>query len=155
MQQIQNATLQNTTLISFVEQNCDNYLSDECYGSLTGKCIGGDVNGGRLKRKSQTVVIYQDPIEFLAPNTGECWIQEGIPCDYFKKRVLSQNGYSAIDEEYREMCSSVKEQEPRLCECGATLAKRERYCAKCKVINRKKAYRKYNRNRMAVVPQLT
>lgn len=141
--------------MAFVTQNCQYYLSDECYGSFSGKCIGGDINEGRLKRESQTAVIYQFPYEFTYPNAGLCWLQEGVPCDYFKRCVLPQKSCSSIVDEYREMCSRARENKPRFCKCGAELVKRERYCSKCKVIERNKAYRKYNRNRKVVIPQLT
>ena len=59
------SALQKTALTTFAEENCHYFLSDECHGSLVGKCIGGDVNGGRLKRESQTAVIYQYPYECL------------------------------------------------------------------------------------------
>ena len=45
-----------STLVSLVEQNCDNLFS--------GECIGINVNGGRLKRESKATVIYQYTYEF-------------------------------------------------------------------------------------------
>jgi hypothetical protein len=138
---------QKTTLMHFVEQNCDNLFS--------GECIGVKVNGNQLKRNSKTTIIHQYPYEFIYPNAGLCWIQGNLSCDYFKRIVLCNNGNKAIAEEYGELCRSIEKQEPRYCECGTKLVKRSRYCSKCKTLKRKKAYRKYNRNRKVVIPQLT
>ena len=140
------SALQKTALTTFVEENCHYFLSDECHGSLVGKCIGGDVNGGRLKRESQTAVIYQYPYEFTYPNAGLCWVQEGITCDYFEQAVLP-SGNEAIAEEYEECVSGIKKQKPRFCECGAELAKRGRYCKKCKKKKARESHRKYNLTR--------
>ncbi len=128
-------------LFSLVKQKCCNFVSDECHGSLVGKCIGGDVNGGKLKRESQTAVIYQYPYEFTYPNAGLCWVQEGITCDYFEQAVLP-SGNEAIAEEYEECVSGIKKQKIRLCECGAELAKRARYCEKCRKKKRLEAKRR-------------
>jgi len=137
--------------MDFVKRNCDNLFS--------GECIGIKVNGNMLKRNYKTTVIYQYPYEFIYPNAGLCWIQEGISCDYFERFVLpatdGRKDCREIVEEYEESCRSIKEQKPRHCECGAVLDKRARYCRKCKALKRKKAYRKYNRNRKVVIPQLT
>jgi hypothetical protein len=140
------SALQKTALTTFVEVNCHYFLSDECHGSLVGKCIGGDVNGGRLKRESQAAVIYQYPYEFTYPNAGLCWVQEGITCDYFEQAVLP-SGNEAIAEEYEECVSGIKKQKPRFCECGAELAKRGRYCKKCKKKKARESHRKYNLTR--------
>ena len=101
------SALQKTVLTTFVEENGCYFLSDECYGSLVGKCIGGDVNGGRLKRESQTAVIYQYPYEFEYKNAGLCWVQEGMLCDYFERFVLPREGNIAIAEEYATLCSPL------------------------------------------------
>jgi len=127
----QNAPLQETALINFVEQ-CDYYLSDECYGSLTGKCFNENVNGGRLKIESQTAVIdqYLYPIEFPVPNTGLCWIREGIPCDYFKKLIFTFA--PELSEEYRKIESSIQVKETKHCSCGNKVYGKERKCDTCK-----------------------
>ena len=135
------SVLQKTALTTFVEENCRYFLSDECYGSLVGKCIGGDVNRGRLKRESQTAVIYQYPYEFEYKNAGRCWVQEGMLCDHFERFVLP-DGNEAIDEEYEKCVSGIKKQKIRLCECGAELAKRARYCEKCRKKKRLEAKRR-------------
>jgi hypothetical protein len=118
-------------LFNLVKQKCCNFASDECYGILTGKCIGGDVNDGRLKRESQTTVIYQYPYEFEYKNAGRCWVQEGMLCDHFERFVLP-DGNEAIVEDYKKCVSGIKKQKLRFCECGAELANRARYCKKCK-----------------------
>ena len=138
------SALQKTALTTFVEENCHYFLSDECHGSLVGKCIGGDVNGGRLKRESQTAVIYQYPYEFTYPNAGLCWVQEGITCDYFEQAVLP-SGNEAIAEEYEECVSdsNIEEQEPRFCKCGNILSDHERKCIICKRKARRLRNRKF------------
>ena len=136
--------------MDFVEENCDYYLSDECYGSLSGKCINENVNGGRLKRESKTAVIYQFPYEFIYPNTGLCWVQEGITCDYFGKIIVKDEiDCSAVNEERTEIYSSTKKQESRFCECGAGLAKRRRYCDSCRKKREQKTNRENQRNHRA------
>ena len=142
------SALQKTALTTFVEVNCHYFLSDECHGSLVGKCIGGDVNGGRLKRESQTAVIYQYPYEFTYPNAGLCWVQEGITCDYFEQAVLP-SGNEAIAEEYEECVSdsNIEEQEPRFCECGNILSGNERKCIICKRKTRRLRNRKFRGSR--------
>ncbi len=131
-------------LFSLVKQKCCNFVSDECHGSLVGKCIGGDVNGGKLKRESQTAVIYQYPYEFTYPNAGLCWVQEGITCDYFEQAVLP-SGNEAIAEEYEECVSdsNIEEQEPRFCKCGNILSDHERKCIICKRKARRLRNRKF------------
>ena len=145
-----NAPPQETALMAFVKQNCQYYLSDECYGSLSGKCIGGNVNSGKLKRESQAAVIHQYPIEFPAPNTGECWIQEGISCDYFLRRVLpiakQSEGSSALVDEYEKLCKSVKNQKVRYCNCGNKIDSNERKCTTCKAGTRKLRNRRFRRD---------
>ena len=130
-------------LFSLVKQKCCNFVSDECHGSLVGKCIGGDVNGGKLKRESQTAVIYQYPYEFTYPNAGLCWVQEGITCDYFERFVLLGNGNKAIAKEYEKCVSGIKKQKLRFCECGAELAKGARYCEKCRKKKKLESKRRY------------
>jgi len=127
------SVLQKTALTTFVEENCRYFLSDECYGGLEGKCIGGNVNRGKLKRESQTAVIYQYPYEFEYQNAGRCWVQEGIACDHFGQAILP-SGNVAIAEKYEECVSgsNIEEQEPRLCKCGNILSDNERKCAICK-----------------------
>ena len=137
------SALQKTALTTFAEENCHYFLSDECHGSLVGKCIGGDVNGGRLKRESQTAVIYQYPYEFTYPNAGLCWVQEGITCDYFERFVLLGNGNKAIAKEYEKCVSGIKKQKLRFCECGAELAKGARYCEKCRKKKKLESKRRY------------
>ena len=138
--------MKRLTLLNVTEESCRYFLSDECYGSLVGKCIGGDVNRGRLKRESQTAVIYQYPYEFEYKNAGRCWVQEGMLCDYFERFVLPDDN-EAIDEEYEECVSGIKKQKLRFCECGAELAKRARYCKKCKKKKARESHRKYNLTR--------
>ena len=135
-------------LFSLVKQKCCNFVSDECHGSLVGKCIGGDVNGGKLKRESQTAVIYQYPYEFTYPNAGLCWVQEGITCDYFEQAVLP-SGNEAIAEEYEECVSdsNIEEQEPRFCKCGNILSDHERKCIICKRKARRLRNRKFRGSR--------
>jgi len=137
------SALQKTALTTFVEVNCHYFLSDECHGSLVGKCIGGDVNGGRLKRESQAAVIYQYPYEFTYPNAGLCWVQEGITCDYFERFVLPGNGNKAIAEEYKKCVSGIEKQEPRFCKCGNILSDHERKCIICKRKARRLRNRKF------------
>ena len=131
-------------LFSLVKQKCCNFVSDECHGSLVGKCIGGDVNGGKLKRESQTAVIYQYPYELEYKNAGLCWVQEGITCDYFEQAVLP-SGNEAIAEEYEECVSdsNIEEQEPRFCKCGNILSDHERKCIICKRKARRLRNRKF------------
>ena len=137
------SALQKTALTTFVEVNCHYFLSDECHGSLVGKCIGGDVNGGRLKRESQTAVIYQYPYELEYKNAGLCWVQEGITCDYFERFVLPGNGNKAIAEEYKKCVSGIKKQKLRFCECGDILSGNERKCIICKRKARRLRNRKF------------
>ena len=120
-------------LFGLVKQKCCNFVSDKCHGSLVGKCIGGDVNRGKLKRESQTAVIYQYPYEFEYQNAGRCWVQEGIACDHFGQAILP-SGNVAIAEKYEECVSgsNIEEQEHRLCKCGNILSDNERKCAICK-----------------------
>ncbi len=124
------------TLESFVKDECSHLFPDECYGSFSGKCLNGDVNGGRLKRESQTAVIHQYPYKFVYPNAGKCWVREGIPCDYFERHVLPiaerKKAYSEIVEEYREWCRSIEMHEPRFCKCGNEIDSNKRKCAACK-----------------------
>ena len=141
------SALQKTALTTFVEENCHYFLSDECHGSLVGKCIGGDVNGGRLKRESQAAVIYQYPYEFTYPNAGLCWVQEGITCDYFERFVLLGNGNKAIAEEYKKCVSGIKKQKLRFCECGDILSGNERKCIICKRKTRRLRNRKFRGSR--------
>jgi hypothetical protein len=141
------SALQKTALTTFVEENCHYFLSDECHGSLVGKCIGGDVNGGRLKRESQTAVIYQYPYEFTYPNAGLCWVQEGITCDYFERFVLLGNGNKAIAKEYEKCVSGIVKQEPRFGECGNILSGNERKCIICKRKTRRLRNRKFRGSR--------
>ena len=136
------SALQKTALTTFVEENCHYFLSDECHGSLVGKCIGGDVNGGRLKRESQTAVIYQYPYELEYKNAGLCWVQEGITCDYFEQAVLP-SGNEAIAEEYKKCVSGIKKQKLRFCECGDILSGNERKCIICKRKTRRLRNRKF------------
>ncbi len=140
------SVLQKTALTTFVEENCRYFLSDECYGGLEGKCIGGNVNRGKLKRESQTAVIYQYPYEFEYQNAGRCWVQEGIACDHFGQAILP-SGNVAIAEEYEKCVSGVKKQKIRLCECGAELAKRARYCEKCRKKRRRRSDKENHRKR--------
>ena len=135
-------------LFSLVKQKCCNFVSDECHGSLVGKCIGGDVNGGKLKRESQTAVIYQYPYELEYKNAGLCWVQEGITCDYFEQAVLP-SGNEAIAEEYEECVSdsNIEEQEPRFCKCGNILSDHERKCIICKRKARRLRNRKFRGSR--------
>ena len=134
-------------LFNLVKQKCCNFASDECYGSLVGKCIGGDVNRGKLKKESQAAVIHQYPYVFEYQNAGRCWVQEGMLCDHFERFVLPRNSNEAIDEEYEECVSGIKKQKLRFCECGAVLAKRARYCKKCKKKKARESHRKYNLTR--------
>jgi len=134
-------------LFSLVKQKCCNFVSDECHGSLVGKCIGGDVNGGRLKRESQTAVIYQYPYELEYKNAGLCWVQEGITCDYFERFVLLGNGNKAIAKEYEKCVSGIVKQEPRFCECGNILSGNERKCIICKRKTRRLRNRKFRGSR--------
>jgi hypothetical protein len=135
------------TLSDLVQQECRYFLSDECYGSLVGKCIGGDVNRGKLKKESQAAVIHQYPYVFEYQNAGRCWVQEGMLCDHFERFVLPRNSNEAIDEEYEKCVSGIKKQKLRFCECGAVLAKRARYCKKCKKKKARESHRKYNLTR--------
>ncbi len=125
------------TLQRFVKDECSHLFSDECYGSLSGKCLNGDVNGGREKRESQTAVIPQYPYKFVYPNAGKCWVQEGISCDYFKKHVLPikkrKKGHSAIVEEYKEWYRGIEMHEAKFCKCGNEIDSNKRKCAACKV----------------------
>ena len=138
--------MKRLTLLNVTEESCRYFLSDECYGSLVGKCIGGDVNRGRLKRESQTAVIYQYPYEFEYKNAGRCWVQEGMLCDHFERFVLP-DGNEAIDEEYEKCVSGIKKQKLRFCECGAELAKRARYCEKCRKKRRRRSDKENHRKR--------
>ena len=141
------SALQKTALTTFVEVNCHYFLSDECHGSLVGKCIGGDVNGGRLKRESQAAVIYQYPYELEYKNAGLCWVQEGITCDYFERFVLPGNGNKAIAKEYKKCVSGIKKQKLRFCECGDILSGNERKCIICKRKTRRLRNRKFRGSR--------
>ena len=141
------SALQKTALTTFVEVNCHYFLSDECHGSLVGKCIGGDVNGGKLKRESQTAVIYQYPYELEYKNAGLCWVQEGITCDYFERFVLPGNGNKAIAKEYKKCVSGIKKQKLRFCECGDILSGNERKCIICKRKTRRLRNRKFRGSR--------
>ncbi len=125
--------MKRLTLLNVTEESCRYFLSDECYGSLVGKCIGGDVNRGKLKKESQTAVIHQYPYVFEYQNTGRCWVQEGMLCDHFGQAILP-SGNVAIAEEYEECVSdsNIEEQEPRFCKCGNILSDNERKCAICK-----------------------
>ena len=144
MQYKNNAPPQKTALMDFVERNCQYYLSDECYDSLSGKCIGGDVNSGKLKRESQAAVIHQYPIEFPAPNTGECWIQEGISCDYFERKVLPLN--PELIDEYKKLVEYAVEVEPKTCSCGNKIGSNERKCNTCKKKARRLRNKRYRRD---------
>ncbi len=135
------------TLSGLVQQECRYFLSDECYGSLVGKCIGGDVNRGKLKRESQAAVIHQYPYVFEYKNAGRCWVQEGMLCDHFERFVLPRNSNEAIDEEYEKCVSGIKKQKLRFCECGAVLAKRARYCEKCRKKRRRRSDKENHRKR--------
>ena len=139
--------MKRLTLLNVTEESCRYFLSDECYGSLVGKCIGGDVNRGKLKRESQTAVIHQYPYVFEYQNAGRCWVQEGMLCDHFERFVLPREDNIAIAEEYEKCVSGIKKQKLRFCECGAVLAKRARYCKKCKKKKARESHRKYNLTR--------
>ncbi len=139
--------MKRLTLLNVTEESCRYFLSDECYGSLVGKCIGGDVNRGKLKRESQAAVIHQYPYVFEYQNAGRCWVQEGMLCDHFERFVLPRNSNEAIDEEYEKCVSGIKKQKLRFCVCGAVLAKRARYCKKCKKKKARESHRKYNLTR--------
>ncbi len=136
-------------LFNLVKQKCCNFASDECYGSLVGKCIGGDVNRGKLKRESQTAVIHQYPYVFEYQNAGRCWVQEGMLCDYFERFVLPRDSNEAIAEEYEECVSdsNIEEQEPRFCKCGNILSDHERKCIICKRKARRLRNRKFRGSR--------
>ncbi len=49
--------------------------------------------------------------------------------------------------EYEECVPDIKKQKLRFCECGAELAKRARYCKKCKKKKARESHRKYNLTR--------
>ena len=134
--------MKRLTLLNVTEESCRYFLSDECYGSLVGKCIGGDVNRGKLKRESQAAVIHQYPYVFEYKNAGRCWVQEGMLCDHFERFVLP-DGNEAIDEEYEKCVSGIKKQKLRFCECGNILSGNERKCIICKRKTRRLRNRKF------------
>jgi hypothetical protein len=104
-------------LVNLVEQNCDNLFS--------GECIGTNVNVGRLKRESKATVIYQYPYEFEYQNAGLCWIQAGMPCDYFEKYILPL--YPELIDEYNKL--DAIEEVSEFCNCGREIGiNNERKC---------------------------
>lgn len=141
------------TLESFVRDECSYLFSDECHGSFSGKCLNGDVNGGREKRESQTAVIYQYPYEFIYPNSGLCWIEEGTSCDYIESRFLRATKNirydGSVGNEDKELCKSAESQKTRYCGCGATLSKGRQCCDICKIKNRQKTNRENQRKQRA------
>jgi hypothetical protein len=129
------------TPASLAIQHCDYLFSDEC--------LSTNVNGGRLKRNSNTKIIPQYPYEFVCKNAGLCWVQEGMACDHFERHVLPhpvhEKGDSAIIKKYEKMRNHNKKQVLRLCECGVALPKRRRYCQECSEKRRRKSDRENHR----------
>lgn len=123
-------------LLNLVEQNCDNFVSDEC--------LGINVNGNRLKRESKTTIIYQYPYEFEYQNAGLCWIQEGIPCDFFAQYVLPLN--PELIDEYNELVRYAIEVESKFCNCGREIAINERKCTICKARTRRLRNKRFRRD---------
>jgi len=120
-------------LVNLVEQNCDYFVSDQC--------LGTNVNGGRLKRESETTIIYQYPYAFEYQNAGLCWIQAGMPCDYFEKYILPLN--SEFIDEYNELVRYAIDVGSKFCSCGREIGINERKCVTCKAKTRRLRNRRF------------
>ena len=120
------------TLLKLVEEQCCNLVG--------GKCLGVDLFGKRFKNEESTIIIYQYPYEFEYKNSGDCWIKENKPCDFFKKCVLPLA--PELSEKYRKIDSSIKEAK-RCSNCGNKIGNNERKCTICKRKARRLRNRKF------------
>jgi|TARA_B100000315_G_scaffold99575_1_gene91618 hypothetical protein len=115
------------TLTSLIEKECANYTG--------GGCIGVNFRNQMFN------------------STGICTvIKNKKPCDFFRDCALPlakhEDNFSKIINDYGKNDKPVKPIKIRLCGCGNTLKKRERFCDKCRISRRKKTYKKNNEKRV-------
>jgi len=99
------------------------------------KCIGVDVNSSVFRN-----------------DMGGCWIKKGRACAFFTRCILplaARDGYKDVIDSYQMIDSSIKNVKIRYCGCGNELAKRARYCEKCKKKKARDSHRKYNSTRQS------
>jgi hypothetical protein len=118
-------SLKQKTLVRFVKDECANFI-----------------------KHSQTCLAEKP-----------CGVLSGKRCGYFEKRVLVLGSpdykfrlpdydYQKLFAQYAEVTNTEsKVVKQRLCDCGAPLKHRRRFCDSCSQKKRKVSNRKYNRKR--------
>ena len=105
-------------LMSFVSQECCNFVSNEC--------IGGDVHMNRFKGQ------------------GICYIAEKKPCAFFTKCVLPLA--PELTKKYSKLDRSILIYETKRCKCGKEIDSNKRKCANCIAYTRKLRNKRFRRD---------
>lgn len=93
------------------------------------RCIGVDVNFSVFRN-----------------DMGVCWIKKSKACTFFARCILPlavREGYKDTIDSYRVIDSSIKNVKTRHCKCGSRLARRARYCEKCRKKKKLESKRRY------------
>ena len=106
------------SLVSFVTQECCNFIS--------GECLGVDVHGKRFR------------------NQGICYIAKKESCLFFENCVLPLA--PELTEKYSKLDSSIQVCETKRCKCGKEIDSNERKCATCKAYTRKLRNKRFRRD---------
>ena len=104
------------SLMSFVMQECCNFVSNEC--------IGVDVHGKEFRSR------------------GICHIAEKKPCAFFEECVLPLA--PELTEKYSKLARSIQVYEIKRCKCGKEIDSNKRKCATCIAYTRKQRNRRFN-----------
>ncbi len=110
------------TLLSFVRQECANFINSEC--------LGIDVFGKRFREQ------------------GNCYILESKPCGYFVRCLIplaKTKGYGDVIAAYQksDIDSKLIKFKTRKCECGADIPKGKQTCENCRKKRRQDSKRIY------------
>jgi len=90
----------------------------------------------------------------MRDSTGnDCLVRDGERCDYFERCLLPLENQASppaepkLQAQRKRDCGEYRDRHllraeaERSCECGAPLAKRQRFCTACKTKKRRETYR--------------